>query len=74
MAMVFAFLHCYENSTLVVFWACTHKVTIFVIIVTLNYIMALLVATTTTTTSILFTHKCIIFKNAVIDFKWVLTT
>ena len=30
--------------------------------------------TTTTTTSILFTHKCIIFKNAVIDFKWVLTT
>ena len=26
------------------------------------------------TTSILFTHKCIIFKNAVIDFKWVLTT
>ena len=22
----------------------------------------------------LFTHKCIIFKNAVIDFKWVLTT
>ena len=30
--------------------------------------------TTTTKTSILFTHKCIIFKNAVIDFKWVLTT
>ena len=30
--------------------------------------------TTTTTTSILFTHKSIIFKNAVIDFKWVLTT
>ena len=29
---------------------------------------------TTTTTGILFTHKSIIFKNAVIDFKWVLTT
>ena len=28
----------------------------------------------TTTTSILFTHKSIIFKSAVIDFKWVLTT
>ena len=32
-----------------------------------------LTTTTTTTTSILFTHKSI-FKNAVIDFKWVLTT
>ena len=28
----------------------------------------------TTTTIILFTHKSIIFKSAVIDFKWVLTT
>ena len=37
MAMVFAFLHYYERGTLVVFWACTHKITRVVFIVTINY-------------------------------------